>query len=238
MAKRRRGARATWLPIDPTYWGESEKGTTFFTSTVTLPSGSEAGDSTIVATPLVLDQTQEIDTTDPGVSMRDLVEGQEYLLQRVVGQVWMAMEQGATTAFAFQARNVLSAITLAVLPVEDDNPSVPAMPPEDYNPLFAANTMQPWLWRRTWTLGNALVDSSFRYPRNTAEYGSGNVGGFLDTKGTVRRIRKEQRLFLIAAAGLLSTSSDPTTVDTFVQFGCDLRCLGGMRRARNISTFK
>lgn len=235
--RRRRRSNGAWLPIAPTYWGDSELGTTTYQSTLTFNSNQDQGDSTIVATPLVLDQTQEIDTTDPGVSMRDLVEGQEYLLQRVVGQVWMAAEQ-LTPGDPTSPHSIgwLGCIALAVLPVDDIDPQTPGIPAQDWNPFLAQNVMQPWLWRRTWRLSNNLSGIYYQYPPTSSHYGGNANGGFLDTKGTKRRIRKEQRLFLIAGGMVL----DITTGEDIsqMQFGLDLRVFGGMRRAKNTSTFK
>lgn len=235
----RRRQRKNWLPISPTYWGEGVVGTTFYQSTLSFADGSENGDTVLAAVPLVLDQTQSIDTADEGVSMRDLVQGQEYILDRVVGEVWMSMEQINYQVGEPNVINALGCICLAVLPVDDANPDTIAIDPQDYHPLLAANTMAPWLWRRTWMLSNtfAAVTPFGYFPTTTGQYG-GSTGGHLDTRGTKRRIRKEQRLFLIAAAAALNTSNAGTQEPSALQFGFDLRALGGMRPARNQSTFK
>lgn len=247
--RRRRRQRKNWLPISPTYWGEGDVGTTFYQGSLTLPETSENGDTTIAAVPLILDQTQDINTTDYGVSMRDLVQGQEYVCDRVVGEVFMAMEQTKyNEGIAPVASTVLAAICLAVLPVDDADPDNIALDPQDYHPLLASNTMAPWMWRRTWILSNQLMSpgaASFgegtrvfaSYPPNTAYYG-GMTGGHLDTKGVKRRIRKEQRLFLIAAAGMLDIGGSGTDEPVGLKFAFDLRALGAMRTARNQSTFK
>lgn len=233
--RRRRRNRSTWLPIVPTTYGESTQGVTWYEGTVTIPGGAEPGDTSVIFQPLTFDDSSQQEAQTSTASLRDRVEGQDYTLDRVVGKVWM------DTTLASDDQTVvefIGCIALAVLP--SDDAGNPAIPTEEYNPLFSNNAMQPWIWRRTWRLTSPyLATPAFGptpgYPYATWQYGSVADGGHLDTKGSRRRITKEHRLYLIAAAG--ATNVGAGIEASFVQYGYDIRLIGGMRRARNSSSF-
>lgn len=240
--KRRGGA---WLPLVGTVFGDGQPDATWFNFTAEWPSGTTPGtgdrfrfgstpEETVGAFVLTQDDTPDVDNPDTGSSLRDFVEGQEYVLDRVVGKVYCG--------FGRSEGEVLTAIVccgLAVLPVDDGAPTTPAMNIDDYDPLLARNAQAPWLWRRTWLLSNNAQPNLFPYsPETNQQYGSVLDGPHLDTRGTKRRIRKEQRIFLVASAQVRNftqiTSADPS----FIDFTVDLRLFGSMRKAKNISTFK
>lgn len=230
---RRRRNRGTWLPLDATFYGEETLGRTFFNTTLELPSNtaSEGERLAIRATPIAFDVTT--DTNSLGaVNMRDVTEGQEYFLDRVVGKMWASMlqEEGENDLTA------LVCMAMAILPVSDQNPTVPELPNDDMDPLLAQNAMAPWIWRRTWVLSNnAAANTGFFYPNNTGAYGSVMDGGHTDAK-TKRRIRKEQRLFHVTSVYTTSVVNTATTM--YLDIGFDLRLHGAMRKARNTSTFR
>jgi len=243
MARRRR-SRYTWFPIVPTFVGESTTGVAWYnTATIISPDqGSTLGPP--VAIPVLSDQDIQVSqaTQDP-ISLRDRVEGKDYAIERIVGKIWASVSQEvAEDPGHYVAMATLFCAALAVLPVDDDgNPDISS---SDYDPLEANNTMQPWIWRRTWTLYNNLavpVEPQAQGPRSIGEYGSVMDGGHLDAK-SARRVRREQRLFVIFQATTLQNAvngGDPNQPrSTTLSYGYDLRVLGAMRRARNESTFK
>jgi len=234
--RRRRRSGGTWLPVLPT---ETAANTlvTYLDARALFPVGFLSTGTGLDNGPRVIPLTMD-ETPQAGVSsnntLRDWVEGQEYVLKRVVGKVWAGSLQTAE----INVERFIACFALAVLPVDDANPDVPAMPPEDYDPLLAQNTQQPWLWRRTWILSdNSASASAFQYPGSTAGYGSIADGGHLDTKGVSRRISKEQRIFIIFQANVLDQGPEQTDA-AGVNWGYDLRLFGAMRRGKNRSTFK
>lgn len=235
--RRRRKSAGSWFPILPTYYGESNTGVTWTESTLTVPQNPQPGDTHIQAIPLTFDGTKSVNQTEPVAqsnSLLDFVQGQDYVAKRIVGNVWFNHPGFDGDTVPGGPTRSVCCITLAVLPVGDDG-SI-AMDAEDFNPFFAANSQQPWLWRRCWQLADS---SKYFLPATTNWYGSIKEGGFLDTKGTSRRITKEQRLFLIAAAGILDVDTEgPSEANTQFVFGYDLRLFGSMRSSRNRSTFK
>lgn len=243
--RRRRKQTNTWFPIIPTTFGESDQGFTWYEDFGTVEGSKEGGDlfqfqstgaqdNSVFLQPLVPDGTSD-PNTNPG-SLRDYVEGQEWLCTRVVGKIWGGLNQAAESGVT----RAILAVALAVLPVDDETGQV-SLPSADINPLGATNASAPWLWRRTWTLYNnlsaAAPEATFTGPTNVANTGSGTFdAGHLDTKGVKRRIRREQRLFFVASAQVVGSTTGQDNANVMV--GYDLRVLGAMRRAKNISTFK
>jgi len=232
--RKRRRSGGTWLPVLPTFIGEADEGYTWYESTLSLVN--TVGSFDRQAVPLVTDATPNVDAAQAGInhSLRDLVEGQEYVLKRAVGKVWGSLDQSSEGS---GVSRIILCMALAVLPVQDVAPTAPAIPDDDWDPLLAQNTMSPYLWRRTWVLSNNVLSSqTMFFPNSTGGYGSVMDGGHLDTKGTNRRIRKEERIFILTSA--MVQDAVGTGGAGGVLWGYDLRFFGAMRRARNQSTFK
>lgn len=240
--RRRRGARAAWLPVIPTDYGANK--VTWYETTLTFSSPVSPGDTSQFAIPLTFDDSSAQEQAGSIPSLRDRVEGQDYTLQRVVGKVWMSANR--VQAFSdMELYELIGCIALAVLPA-DASTGDPALPGEEWNPLFSRNSQQPWIWRRTWRLDTPQVYQSESplefigpqsYPTSTAGYHGLQEGGHLDTKGVKRRITKEHRLYLVAAAGVITSIEVAEPVPSLIDWGYDLRALGTMRRARNRSSF-
>lgn len=232
---RRRRNRATWFPVDPNFYGENPIGGTWYDDTLTITDPVSVGDSSVSAVQITLDETHPAE--GPNVdqfTLADFVQGQDYLLQRVVGKVWMNV---ASNTASSGLRQAIGCMALAVLPT--GSTGTPSLPAEEYNPLFAQNAQQPWIWRRTWILDavgkwdGASSGNPLGYPNSTAYYGSVADGGHLDSK-IRRRIVREHRLFMIAAFSATEAAGEGTGT---VNYGFDLRILGQMRRGKNSSSF-
>jgi len=224
---RRRRTRYTWFPTDPTYYGDTPA--TYYWTYI------EPGE--VLALPVVPDQTyqDETITSADNKTLRDYVEGQDYVLKRIVGKVWGALEQ-SDQAEATNIIQVIHAQGLAVLPVNDTTPSTPALDPTGYDPLNPTNSMNPWIWRRTWILGNNLHPQfEYGFPNNVGAYGSVMDGGHVDSK-VARRVTREQRLWWVTTMRVITQSGEGPTTQR-VMTGFDLRTLGAMRKHRNRSTF-
>lgn len=246
--RRKRGSRGTWLPVLPTALTQSEGGTqyaTWYEDSYSMVGFNNSYNGDAVAVPLIPDFTpQDANLTgQQDITLRDLVEGQDYVLKRTVGKVWATINNQAGSAGDFPLSPYIFCLALAVLPVQDDNQSIPAMPNADFCPLNSQNSQQPWLWRRTWILQNTLnatqqtVDFPAYGAQSTWQYGSIADGGHLDTK-VQRRVRKDQRLFIVAQAGQLLFGDGGTELPSSFRWGYDLRFFGAMRKANNKSTFK
>lgn len=243
MRKRRRNT-ATWFPVNPTFFQEGGPALVPFETTFNFPANVSVGDTQIFPYPLTLDGTPSVSLQDDGSSLRDYVEGQDYLLQRVVGKVWAGIDFTADSDDG--VTEALACVALAVLPNQSGTQG-PDLDPEEYNPFWAQNAQQPWIWRRTWRLSNPnsnAYDSTTQvsvwtpevtWPARTSGYTGLHEGGHLDSK-VKRRITKEHRLYIIAGLMALNESGSEST-STAWSFGYDLRILGSMRRGRNPSSF-
>lgn len=244
--RRRRRNRGKWFPLDPTFLSGNPIGNTWLDGDVSftnVPGGVEPGDSVQIAFPLTLDVTPNVNTQQADFTLADFVQGQEYILERVVGKVWVGLSQLQNSGEdeGQQIQNVIACTALAVLPVQDDDPTAISIEAQDWNPLFVQNAQQPWLWRRTWKLSNQnfFPNNLTVYPQSSAGYGSVAEGGHLDTRGTKRRVSKEQRLFIIFAAQIIDTIGGASELPPGgINYGYDLRLVGGMRSAKNRSSFK
>lgn len=246
MRRRRRG-NGTWLPVLPAFYGppEGELAVTYYADGYQIDTFVTPHVQNPVEVALLPDATPIQGVIGESHTLRDLVEGQDYTCDRIVGKIWATVNQGGEADEEYAGATLFCA-AIAVLPV-DDATGNPALNPDDYNPLLAENTQQPWLWRRTWVLQNTNVQVSgggelaTAWPaygaQSTWQYGSVMDGGHIDTKGTKRRVSREQRLFMIVAGAQLQAGAAGLN-QVSVRWGYDLRFHGGMRKPLNRSTFK
>lgn len=242
MYRRRRRNRGLWLPIEPTLFGAGETiaAATFHQEQYDAPV--ENGEITPpISVPVAFDRTFDDDTTS-GQSvqtMRDLTEGQDYFLDRIVGKVW-----GEVGIQDDDPIETLLCMAFAILPVSDGQPGAPALSNDSRNPLLAQNVMEPWIWRRTWKLYNPTVEAAGPVgqavipigPATVSQYGSVMDGGHVDAK-TRRRVRHNERLFFVSSAACLFRN-DGSPSPNGITVGFDLRIHGALRRHRNKSSFQ
>lgn len=244
----KRRKKYTWLP---TLGGQDNAGdnfydTNYFASEIEVNTSTQAlsnGGNDIYVTPLVPDKTFFGLTADESeATMRDLTEGQDWLLKRIVGNLCIAVGQvvpdmGQTTPKIFKIAAgffVASGIT-----------DIPNTPWTEWDPLSTKNVRQPWIWRRNWCLMNGLSEPSQSTPGpilevNNQQNDGGTNGQTLDSK-VARRIRREERLFFVLQAYGYDDlgGRQPSSYSTpgVVQFNLDYRVLGAMRRSNNKSVF-
>jgi len=242
--RRKRRNRYTWFPQLGTSYGiETQLDSTAFEVQDAIESGSVEGIlSTPSAIPLLPDQDETGDSA--AGSLRDKVEGKDYILKRVVGKTWGGLNQNPPDApNLIVPQRIIFCLAFAVLPVKDDD-FTPEGSTDDYGPLYSQNTNKPWMWRRTWVWYNNLgVDPSVLEATNPQYTGPTNIlntaagvmdAGHIDIKVS-RRVRKNERIFAIVQWQLLSTGGGDTTQVSYMHWGIDLRYLGAMRRAQNKS---
>lgn len=249
---RRKRKRFTWLPIEPNFvQGIENAGVTWFEGFLT-PESIVGGTSGIDTSFLVADGTQQNEpgsglTTGPGnqtfqtASLRDLTEGQDYVVERIVGKFWAQADQFTVQETEATSLRMLLKAGIAVVPVDDDGNL--SLDTDSMSPFRANNVQQSWMWQRSWILNNNFVDTlagdSLVGPTSTHEYGSVHEGGHLDVK-SVRRLTRDQRLVMIVEATTVDQGGTDEPVARFdgrIRYGYDIRVLGAMRRGRHKSTF-
>lgn len=251
---RRRRTKYTWMPTlgGESAGGDNKYGVSYFGDTVTA-DWAGLGPTDLYVTPLVPDITLFPDgasgaEVNDQPTLRDFTEGQDWLLKRIVGRIFVAPEFISATD-ATTPPWVMVGAGFFVMRARDDMQNIPDATNKEIDPLGSENIRQPWLWRRTWLLrvngvtstgGNPTYDGpTFNYLGSVAE------GSTIDSK-VARRIRREERLFFAlncyggrgpdVDAGAQGTGEGFTTPAN-VAFNLDYRILGAMRRSNNRSVF-
>lgn len=247
---RRKRQKYTWLP---TLGGlASVEGSTYgisYFSGVVETQVANQGPTDLYVTPIVPDATSFVDeTSEQGLTLRDLTEGQDWILKRIVGKVWVSVPALVKTIDT-SPYIITAAAGFFVGPADDANENVPLANNAEIDPLNSRNVRQPWIWRRSWVLRNSGQPvPTLGFPETWIP-GSNNAlgalgsedGPHIDSK-VARRIRRKERLWFVFNAygkNKLSDDNDPGvyTTPAPVEFSLDYRILGAMRRSSNKSTF-
>jgi len=217
---RRNKPRVVWLPpTNANSLGADERnGYQAFTVDVT----GLIGEFAVAEIPLTIDA--QSDPLDPNTSLAD-VESAGYRLRRIVGKIFCIQLQQAIT----NGPSVLVTAGIIVRRVDPESGTSLASldtTGDTQGPGRLTNYSDPWVWRRSWILGNNLAtDSVQELPESNMEYGSVADGPHVDQK-TARVVSAEERLFLNVSSTLLQNGGELTT-STFVT--TDLRILASMR---------
>lgn len=259
MYRRRRKKRSTWFPVLGSVYNDGGSPAAVYNTAweqvqlFTDPNSAEQASTdptfpTMFAFALVPDFTPQVSAHDPDFTLRDFVEGQDWFLDAIVGTIHVCANSviggdggfDQTQAWA----NVIVTAGIFVAPVREGNQVSLDLDSTEFDPQFVDNVRSPWIWRRTWILGNPgsslnadIVAGGFP---QTNSFITGNAGPGVHTKSK-RRIRRNQRLFLVVAtkgwdfAEIVKTNE--ITSQPFVKVLTDLRICGSLRRSRNQSAF-
>jgi len=251
--RRRTKPRVVWLP--QTNRNSLGDLTTVYQLAL-ISWGGVTGSHTTVELPLVIDAQQSpLDANNPSLSD---IASSGYRLRRIVGKVWCQLAQGIVdpaAAGAPAATRPQSAIVTAGIMVRrtdqatgDSLASLASGTDEGVSPALIDNTLDPWVWRRSWWLGdnkaagnvirtatsaffdvidyqNILPTTNFgrEYPGGIAE------GPHVDQK-TARIVGPEERLFLDVTVTTAAESINPAAEQSgTVAVITDLRVLGSLR---------
>lgn len=194
--------------------------------------------------PIAADEGEDEDANEGASSFLNDSLGQDYFVERIVGTMFVACQQLPPG----EAGNAISSMTaVAGIFVGPKAPGAPtqalgANDPNTYSPMLSMNADQPWMFRRTWVVGNLAIPVSAslfgNFPPTNAS-GHGLTSPDVDVR-SVRRIHKNERLFL--SLSILQTYPDQTLNEggnaPQVRFSWDFRILGALRRARNTSNYR
>lgn len=257
MYRRKKRAKSTWLPVlgttladgDSSYAAAQERSQyKVHPSSAQVPNFVDSVGGEVFA--LLPDQTPDISQHDANFTLRDYVEGQEYLLDSIVGTVDVQILSGATGQDDLTVWPWVM-VTAAIFVGDADNGEgelTPDYDPHEIDPNNVDNMARPWIWRRSWLLGNPTQESSLTVwtppipgtsPPSNNSWLTGDRGRSIDTKSK-RRIRRNQRLWWVSTAYGVSpqatsvTGTDIQQPSVFMML--DLRICGKMRRAHNTST--
>lgn len=236
---RRRKTKVVWLPGTNAFSADSAAIAAPNTTTWQLQTssifGSIAGDHTAFEIPVTLDGSQS-DPLNATSSLAD-IESSGYRLRRVVGKVYILIAQsinddttavfGVTAGLMVRRTGTGGAASLAQLA-----PAVAGENGSELNPGLIDNSMDPWVWRRSWLLGDNGTNATnpldvTQIPANNYgyQYPGPLEGPHVDQK-TARIVGPEERLFLDVGVTTILTR----TTDTTIVLITDLRVLASMRQ--------
>lgn len=228
---RRRRPKVVWLPDDLQnrigQTGTAINGGVTSLGGFIVDTFGPLGTVNTAIVPVVRDEPQP--AAFFAASLSDL-ENSSYRLRRIVGKIWWAWEQGA--GVGTQPAHGIVTTGFIVLKCKPDGS--PIGNPPDYNPGILNNTMDPWIWRRSWWLGNfeLSVITGLNYAPPEANYLAGSVldGPHIDQK-TARIVGPEERLFMVSSIVCTDIHADGLN-PTQVQCNYDLRVLASMRNSQ------
>lgn len=182
---------------------------------------------------------------------------QEYILRRIVGKLHLCYSQNGSAYIAgappippavFVAAGFFVARASDVSQADPEGSPVGYVGNSDvatfnlYSPLSRDTQREPWIWRRSWALGNnkdqANTNSTTRgYELFPATNYDGSVadGPHVDAK-TVRRVGQDDRLWFAISTIMLSNQAASGN-DGVLSWFLDVRYLGALRKAKQRGAF-
>lgn len=263
MARRFRKRRGTWFPnVGTAGPGEGadvddDDAGLWFRFVLPAVAGSGSFLTQTLILPLTFDQIEE-DNLNVNERLANIV-GSEYILRRIVGNLFVGREAGIDTA-AGDYSGVLVSAGFMVARQEDESisPDIPigangvVESRENYSPAATSTIREPWIWRRRWILGRGSAGGftaqpnfqgpTFAFPPSNVSYNGSNSNQYIDAR-TIRRVGQDDRLWLsMAVRGLSDQWLAPFTADRSVQetdVHChlDYRLFGSLRRAKQTGRF-
>ena len=231
MAKRR-APRVVWLPPDRfnVLGSTPSSGATVGTQSgikeafLSTPGGVGSGHTILL--PVVQDNQQDTNLLVTG-SLADY-EQSSYRIRRIVGKIFCGLHQIAQEGQSAEVIVTAGLIVLRVHTVAGVVVPINAVT-EEYSTQMLQNWADPWIWRRSWILGNIPQEQALGgfpfYPETNTTAGSALDGPHVDAK-TARIVGPEERLFLVVSG--ISTGGDPQ-VNSQTDIRWDLRVLASMR---------
>lgn len=203
-----------------------------------VPNGDVVWDATALTFDVSEGSAQA--QSDPNAkTLRDIIQGNEWRLRRIVGKAFIHATQGTQGA----SGGTLADVALGFIVVKTDDDGGPTTDFGVVNPLVQDSMEDPWIWRRRWLLqpagqhfptvpntGDLRNNYNYiQYPSTTAGYGSVMDGPHIDAK-IGRRIHRSERLYSVLAARKWNPNIGTGTpiVDFRVTCLLDYRILGSL----------
>lgn len=265
--RRKRRSKYTWFPV-LAQGDEAGQGISGADFGINLNTNGQAVTGVFAVTFDAPKEPGEADLATSG-ELAGMV-GQEYFIRRIVGKCFIAHTSRPVTNDEILETGPNAVLVAAGFFVaradEDPNDTIPigsataATLFSKYSPLSGDAIREPWLWRRTWILGNQgnvdirnnqlIGDMSFTgntigtlstaemtayWPTTNAGYGSIQDGPHIDAK-TARRVGQDDRLWFAVAATSWPLAAASTRVGR-IDGHLDMRLLGQLRKARSRGSF-
>lgn len=222
MARRTKRPKVVWLPNTNAFSIDAATTNTSVYGTVQHDLTAQNAGEFIISTQSVVIDGDGLDPLGADTTLAD-VESSSYRLRRIVGKVWCGYLQEA-------ANTPPSVIcTAGFIILRTDNSGVPIGLQGNYYPGDIRQSMDPWIWRRSWLLSNTLATNVNFFQSalgcNTIN-GSVSDGPHVDQK-TARIVGPEERLFLVLSTTAAVPGGDQAAGN--IRYFWDLRVLASMR---------
>lgn len=216
MRTRRRAPKVVWLPTTNQF--ESAAGLNAQELVHTFSGAAVKGDEIASASPLTFDQP-ELGLANS--SLADL-ESSGYRLRRIVGKIYCVCDQKAVNMSG-------QYLVTAGFMVKRAAPNGAAV--ATGSPAIQSDIRDPWIWRRTWIIGNGATTNPVTKFADSANFsnfegGPGTYDGPHVDQKTARIVSEEERLFLVLSTVALEAATSGTEEVTYLY---DLRILASMR---------
>lgn len=226
MARFRRKPRVVWLPHTDENALTPRSVITLFVHTFT--PGAPLGTDITTTQPIVIDNPEDALLTT--VSISDMVNS-SYRLRRIVGKVWVAME-------VIEEAPASAVVTVGFIILKVDQAGQPLSGTGNLRPQDNEQSMDPYIWRRSWLVGNpsglATGGGAGIFGRNgnsNTQFGSAVDGPHIDQK-TARIVGQEERLFMVSQSTLIKSDQQGGLVGGQIAFATDLRVLASTRTSQ------
>lgn len=233
-SKRRKRPNVAWLPVIGSVNGADQVVAPILPLAFSMPIKGDGSIATYL-TALTLDTPPEQALAANQVQTLADFEQSAYRLRRLVGKIHLVRDQNNDGQNATPNAALVTA-GFIVLRVNEETGN-PLQTDDQYNPLNEDNIRDPWIWRRSWCLGNnfgtqlnavSAAGAVAWFPATNVYYGSMIDGPHFDTK-VGRVIMPEERLFLVIGTQALENAA----FDGLVTGVIDYRILASMRKATN-----
>lgn len=240
---RRRKPRVAWLPLTDAHdIGNSGDLTGTVYNAFLVPFTGSTGDTQSVEIPIVLDAQTSF--SDPNSTLSD-IESSGYRLRRIVGKIWVITDQSTAVGLPPDAPGTVLVTAAFIIRQTDQETgqSLAGLTRNAFiNPALILETGAPWIWRRSWFLGNrwalnnVTLSGNVGFPNtplnewpqnNFSNYAGGNSDGPHVDQKTARIVGPNERLFLDVSATTL-LEGDGAIVSNIAVF-TDIRVLGSLR---------
>lgn len=194
--------------------------------------------------PITKDFTQFSDTSSSldGPSLRDVVEGATWRVNRVVGELHLDVTEINTAVGNTTWPCLQIGAGFYVARAQEFDQSLPDLTFDEFDPFAKRNIQNSWLWRRTWILSRPLASNVgfTAIPCSNNNMGP-DSGPHIDIR-VKRKILREHRLWFVVACMGWNGSDIVMTPDEGVRqpklrFNLDLRVHGQMQRGRPSAAF-
>lgn len=243
--RRFRRNRGIWFPALGTKYiaGDFSYGYASFSGSSGTVDDERSNGPTQNIFPITRDFTQFSDTSLDlgGPSLRDVVQGQTWRLNRIVGKVNVDVTEDNTTVQGNTWPLVEVAAGFFIARQADSDATLPDLTFEECDPLHVRNVQNPWIWRRSWLLSRPLASNQGYSALPCSNlWMSDEAGCHIDSR-MKRLISREHRLWFVIGAAGFSGNLNHTTPGVYQQpylrYLVDVRVNGQMTAGRQQGDF-